>query len=151
MLDVDLACLYGITTFNLNKSVRRNIERFPDDFMFQLTKAEAEPLKFQVGMSKPSGRGGRRTLPLAFTQEGIAMLSSILRSNQAIIVNIGIMRAFVKLRKLLLTHEDLARKLEALEEKYDKQFRVVFDAIRELMSEHSIPRKRVIGLGKRHE
>lgn len=146
MFDVDLAMLYGVTTFNLNKSVRRNFSRFPEDFMFQLTEAEAEPLKFQIGMSKVRGRGGRRTLPYAFTQEGIAMLSSALRSEQAIEVNIAIMRVFVHLREMLVTHGDLSRRLDVLEGKYEKRFKIVFDAIRKLMSEQSVPRKRVKAL-----
>ena len=148
MLDVDLAVLYGVTTFNLNKAIRRNVDRFPEDFMFQLSDEEAEPLKFQIGMSKIRGRGGRRTLPYAFTQEGVAMLSSVLRSDQAVLVNVQIMRAFVKLRELLLTHKDLAQRLNLLERKYDRQFKVIFDAIRGIMSEHKVPRKRVLGLGK---
>ena len=145
MLDTDLARLYGVETFNLNKAVKRNLERFPDDFMFQLTKDEWESLKFQIGMSKPKGRGGRRTPPYAFTEQGVAMLSSVLNSKQAAMVNVEIMRTFVRLRQLLATHEDLARKLEALEKKYDKQFKVVFDAIRELMAPPDPPKKRRIG------
>lgn len=146
MLDVDLAKLYGVTTFNLNKAVRRNIDRFPDDFAFQLSGEEAEPLKFQSGMSKLAGRGGRRTLPWGFTQEGIAMLSSVLRSDQAVQVNITIMRVFVHLRELMVSHQDLARKLESLENLHEKKFKVVFDAIRELMSERVAPRKKILGL-----
>lgn len=143
MLDKDLAELYGVTTFNLNKAVKRNIDRFPDDFMFQLTKEEVEPLRFQIGMSKPAGRGGRRTLPYAFTQEGVAMLSSVLRSPRAIEVNIAIMRAFVRLRRLMVSHEDLAQKLTAMERRYDAQFKVVFDAIRELMKPPSKSTRRI--------
>jgi len=134
ILDNDLAGLYGVETFNLNKAVKRNPERFPEDFMFQLTGDEWKRLKFQAGMSKPTGRGGRRTPPYAFTEQGVAMLSSVLRSPQAVHVNVEIMRAFVRLRRMLATHEGLARKLEALEKKYDRQFKVVFDAIRELMA-----------------
>jgi hypothetical protein len=145
MLDTDLAHLYGVETFNLNKAVKRNLERFPDDFMFQLTKDEWDALKFQIGMSKPKGRGGRRTAPYAFTEQGVAMLSSVLKSKQAALVNVEIMRAFVRLRQLLATHEDLARKLESLEKKYDRQFKVVFDAIRELMAPPAPPQKRRIG------
>jgi hypothetical protein len=141
MLDIDLARLYKVTTFNLNKAVKRNYQRFPDDFMFQLTSEEAEPLKFQTGMSKSVGRGGRRTLPFAFTQEGIAMLSSVLRSEQAIQVNITIMRIFVHLRELLMSHKDLEAKLQALEGKYERRFKIIFDAIRKLMIEQPVAKK----------
>jgi len=134
MLDADLAALYGVTTFNLNKAVKRNLDRFPDDFTFQLTADEANALRFQIGMSKPKGRGGRRYLPFVFTEQGVAMLSSVLRSRRAVLVNIEIMRAFVRLRRMLASNEDLARKLDTLERKYDAQFRVVFDAIRQLMA-----------------
>jgi hypothetical protein len=120
----------------LNKAVKRNRTRFPEDFMFQLTKVEAERLRFQSGISKPTGRGGRRYLPYAFTEQGVAMLSSVLRSNRAIEVNIAIMRAFVKLREIMATQKHLARKLENLEQKlakHDEKFQVVFEAIRQLM------------------
>jgi hypothetical protein len=110
MLDTDLAELYGVETFNLNKAVKRNIDRFPSDFMFQVTKDEIESLRFQFGISKTSGRGGRRYLPYAFTEQGVAMLSGILNSQRAVHVNIAIMRTFVKLRELLTTHKDLANK-----------------------------------------
>lgn len=133
MLDADIAELYGVETFNLNKAVKRNIDRFPSDFMVQLTKEEANSLRFHIGMSKTSGRGGRRYLPYAFTEQGVAMLSSVLNSKRAVQVNIAIMRAFVKLREMLATHKDLARKLNEMEKKYDAQFKVVFDAIRQLM------------------
>jgi len=144
LLDSDLAVLYGVTTFNLNKAVKRNIPRFPDDFMFQLTGDERAALRFQSGMSKAKGRGGRRYLPYVFTEQGVAMLSSVLRTKRAVQVNIEIMRTFVKLRRMLATHEDLARKLNALEKKYDAQFRVVFDAIRQLMAP---PDKKRRGIG----
>lgn len=133
MLDADLAAMYGVTTRALVQAVRRNPARFPADFMFQLTSDEAERLRSQTVISK-SGRGGRRTMPYAFTEQGVAMLSSVLRSPRAVRVNVEIMRAFVRLRAMLSTHVDLARKLLALEKKYDAQFRVVFDAIRELMT-----------------
>ena len=136
MLDSDLAELYGVATFNLNKAVKRNRKRFPEDFMFQLTKEENECLRFQTGISKPAGRGGRRYLPYAFTEQGVAMLSSVLSSDRAVEVNIAIMRAFVKLREILGAHKDLARKLEDIERKlghHDEHFRVVFEAIRQLM------------------
>jgi hypothetical protein len=134
MLDSDLAELYGVTTFNLNKAVKRNISRFPEDFMFQLTEEEAASLRFQIGMSKPKGRGGRRYLPYAFTEQGVAMLSSVLRSRRAVQVNITIMRAFVRLREMIASHKDLTRRLNNLERKYDAKFKIVFDAIRELMA-----------------
>lgn len=143
MLDRDLAKLYGVETFNLNKAVKRNIDRFPEDFMFQLTREDAESLRFQIGMSKISGRGGRRYLPYAFTEQGVAMLSSVLKSNRAVRVNIAIMRAFVKLRQMLATHKDLAKKLEEMEKKYDAQFKVVFDAIRKLMTPPASKRRKI--------
>jgi len=133
MLDYDLAALYGVPTKSLNLAVKRNAARFPNDFMFQLTRAEAEGLRFQNETSK-SRRGGRRYLPYVFTEQGVAMLSSVLRSKRAVHVNIAIMRTFVPLREMLLSNTDLARKLAALEKKYDAQFKVVFDAIRELMT-----------------
>lgn len=142
MFDFDLAALYGVTTFNLNKAVARNRDRFPSDFMLSIPAQEVSRLIFQNGISKP-GRGGRRKPVLAFTQEGVAMLSSVLRSERAVRVNIAIMRAFVQLRTLLSTHADLARKLEDLEKKYDAQFRVVFDAIRLLMTPPDPPRKQI--------
>lgn len=143
LLDRDLAVLYKVTTSNLNKAVKRNADRFPNDFMFQLTSEEADELTFQTGISKPSGRGGRRYLPFVFTEQGVAMLSSVLRSKRAVQVNIAIMRAFVRLRALLATHKDLARKLDEMEKKYDAQFRIVFDAIRELMKPPEEPRRRI--------
>jgi len=130
MMDQDLADLYGVETKVLNRTVSRNIDRFPEDFMFVLTPQELEDLKSQI---VTSGWGGRRYLPRAFTEQGVAMLSSVLRSQRAVQVNILIMRAFVKMRELLASHKDLARQLDALEKKYDKQFRVVFEAIRQLM------------------
>jgi hypothetical protein len=143
MLDADLAELYGVETRVLLQAVSRNQTRFPKDFMFQLSKEEYEFLRSQIVISK-KGRGGRRYLPYAFTEQGVAMLSSILRSERAVQVNIEIMRAFVRLREMIATHKDLVRKLEALEEKYDAQFKVVFDAIRELMAPPT-PKKRKIG------
>jgi hypothetical protein len=132
MLDADLAQLYAVETKTLVRAVKRNLERFPADFMFQLTVEEFATLRYQSGTS--SSRGGRRYHPFAFTEQGVAMLSSVLRSPRAVLVNIEIMRAFVRLRQLLYSHAELARKLEALEQRYDAQFRVVFDAIRELMA-----------------
>jgi len=144
MLDSDLAELYGVETFNLNKAVKRNSARFPSDFMFRLTAKELNLLRFQLGTSK--GRGGRRYLPYVFTQEGVAMLSSVLRSQRAVRVNIQIMRAFVRLRDILAVHKDLAHRLEALEKKFDthdSQFKVVFDAIRDLMRQPEKPKGRI--------
>jgi hypothetical protein len=143
MLDADLAELYGVETRVLLQAVSRNQKRFPKDFMFQLSKEEYELLRSQIVISK-KGRGGRRYLPYAFTEQGVAMLSSILRSERAVQVNIEIMRAFVRLREMIATHRDLARKLEALERRYDAQFKVVFEAIRELMKPPE-PNKRKIG------
>jgi hypothetical protein len=131
MLDRDLAELYGVPAIALRQQVKRNRERFPEDFMFQLTKDEAEVLVSQNVIPSMRSLGG--SLPYAFTQEGVAMLSSVLRSRRAVEVNIAIMRAFVRLRELLASHKDLARKLDELEKKYDEQFKVVFEAIRRLM------------------
>src|SRR6266853_2176070 len=131
MLDFDLAALYGVQTKILNKAVKRNLQRFPADFMFELSDAEFENLRFQFGTSR---WGGRRYRPYAFSEQGVAMLSSVLRSERAVLVNIEIMRAFVRLRQMLAAHADLARKLAALEKRYDAQFKVVFEAIRELMT-----------------
>lgn len=142
MLDTDLAKLYEVDTGTLNRAVKRNAGRFPDDFMFQLSLEEAGRLRCQTGISN---RGGRRYRPYAFTEQGVAMLSSVLRSERAVRVNIEIMRAFVQLRQMLSSHADLARKLAALEKKYDAQFKVVFDAIRELTAPPESSRKRRIG------
>src|SRR4030065_1429791 len=143
MLDSDLAELYGVTTKRLNEQVRRNLSRFPEDFLFQLTESETQVLRSQFATSK-EGRGGRRYLPYAFTEHGVAMLSSVLNSERAIKVNIEIMRTFVRLRQMLASNAELARKLEALEKKYDVQFSVVFDAIRQLMKPDE-PKKKPIG------
>ena len=142
MLDADLAALYQVDVKALNQAVKRNRERFPSDFMFRLTGEEAESLRSQFVTSKP-GRGGRRTAPYAFTEQGVAMLSSVLRSPRAVRVNIEIMRAFVRLRRMLESHADLAKKLDELEKKYDEQFKVVFQAIRELMAPPPPSRKRI--------
>jgi len=147
MLDVDLAVLYGVSTSNLNKAVSRNIERFPSDFMFQLTREEFDNLKFHFGTSS---WGGTRKMPRAFSEQGVAMLSSVLRSPRAIHVNIEIMRAFIRLRQMLASHTELARKLDALERKYDAQFKVVFEAIRQLMAPPE-PKRRPIGFRKGDE
>lgn len=140
MLDADLAALYGVETGALVRAVKRNIERFPPHFMFQLSKEEFEILRSQTGISR---WGGRRYLPYAFTEQGVAMLSSVLRSKQAIQVNIAIMDTFVRLRRMLSSHKELARKLAALEKKYDAQFKIVFDAIRQLMTPPDTKRRQI--------
>jgi len=148
MLDRDLASLYDVSAKVLNQAVRRSLRRFPEDFMFQLTWEEARSLRshFVTLEKEASGRGRySKYRPYAFTEQGVAMLSSVLHSERAIDVNIEIMRAFVRLRQLLATHKDLARKLDALEKKYDAQFRVVFDAIRELMAPPQPKAKRALG------
>jgi len=142
MLDADLAALYGVETGQLVRQVKRNFGRFPDDFAFQLTRKEFTDLKCQFGIS--SSWGGRRTPPWAFTEQGVAMLSSVLRSKRAVAVNIEIMRTFVRLREILATHAELARRLDELEKKYDRQFAVVFDAIRQLMTP-PMPERREMG------
>ena len=142
MLDADLAELYRVPTKSLNLAVKRNADRFPEDFMFQLTDDDVAGLRFHFETSK-RGRGGRRYLPYAFTEQGVAMLSSVLRSSRAVQVNIAIMRTFVRLREMLLSNAELARKLAALENKYDAQFKVVFDAIRELMLPPDPPRRKI--------
>lgn len=141
MFDRDLAELYGVTTGNLNKTVRRNLERFPEDFMFQLTQEENESLIFQFGRPK-EGRGGSRYLSYAFTEQGVAMLSSILNSKSAVQVNIQIMRVFTKLREVMSTHKDLARKIEDLERKFQEKFQehdkkivLIFAAIKDLLAD----------------
>jgi ORF6N domain len=142
ILDIDLAELYGIETRQLIQAVKRNLDRFPADFMFQLTNQEFKDLKSQSATS--SQWGGRRTPPYAFSEQGVAMLSSVLHSPRAVQVNIEIMRTFVRLRRILASHADLAERLEQLERKYDDQFRVVFDAIRQLMKPE-VPDKGSIG------
>ncbi len=170
ILDSDLAELYGVETGHLNRAVQRNLDRFPSDFMFQVTEDELDALRsqtvisknaesslkcqsgiaknaesglrFQSGISK--GRGGRRTLPYAFTEQGVAMLSSVLRSPRAVEVNIAIMRTFVQLRRLMDSNALLAEKIEALEAKYsdhDRQFQLVFDAIRQLIATDATPKR----------
>ena len=166
ILDTVLADLYGVETRVLTQAVKRNLNRFPEDFMFQLTAEEAERLRSQIVTLKnrreeqqtveeterlrsqfvtSNQRGGRRYLPYAFTEQGVAMLSSVLRSDRAVRVNIEIMRAFVRLRQMLEGHKELARKLENLEKKYDVQFKVVFDAIRQLMEPPASKKNRSIG------
>ncbi len=148
MLSDDLAALYGVETKALNRAVKRNVERFPDDFMFQLTGEEWGDLRCQIGTSS---WGGSRVPPYAFTEQGVAMLSSVLRGSRAVQVNIAIMRAFVRLREMLLTNADLARKLAELERKYDTQFKAVFDAIRQLMAPPPAPPKPEIGFHVKEE
>jgi phage regulator Rha-like protein len=140
MIDSDLAELYGVSTKRLNEQVRRNRERFPEDFMFQISKEELLLLRSQFATSK---KGGRRYLPYAFTEQGVAMLSSVLKSKRAIQVNIAIMRTFVELRNILATHKDLARKLENMERQYDEQFRAIFEVIRHLMSPPAKTKRRI--------
>jgi len=141
MLDRDLAELYGVETKVLKQAVRRNIKRFPDDFMFELKKEEDLSLRSQNVTLKRGQHS--KYLSFAFTEQGVAMLSSVINSERAIEVNIAIMRTFVKLREMLSTNKDLAHKLSALEQKYDEQFRVVFDAIRALMTEDKKPKKKI--------
>ena len=144
MLDKDLAALYGVPTKALLQAVKRNPERFPSDFMLHMEKQEVAGLRSQFVTSKKSGRGGRRYAPYAFTEQGVAMLSSVLNSPRAIAVNIEIMRAFVRLRLILASNKDLARRLDELEANTDTRFRQVFEAIRQLMVPPA-PVKRPIG------
>ena len=168
ILDSDIAELYGVETKSLNRAVKRNTERFPADFMFQLTEEELENLRYQFGTSSSrsqfvtlkaeddpdfstqnlrsqiatsSSHGGRRTLPYAFTEQGVAMLSTVLRSPRAVEVNIAIMRTFVQLRSLMQSNKLLAEKIEKLEEKYDQNFQIVFDAIKQLITADDNPSK----------
>ena len=160
MFDTDLAMLYGVEVRSLNQAVARNRKRFPADFAFQLTDDELAALRSQLVISKSptsqassrlrsqivtskTGRGGRRYLPYAFTEQGVAMLSSVLRSARAVEVNIAIMRTFVQLRRLMDSNRDLARKIESLEKKYDEQFSAVFAAIKELITQPPSPRKSI--------
>ncbi len=140
MLDRDLAKLYGVTTGNLNKAVKRNKERFPDDFMFQLTKQEFENLIFHFGRSS---WGGVRKIPIVFTEHGILMLSSVLKSKRAAMVNIQIMRIFIRMREILFNYKNLKEKIENIEKKYDSQFKVIFEVITKLMAEEEKPKKKI--------
>ena len=142
MLDRDLAVLYGVETKQLKQAVRRNIERFPDDFMFELSKDELAHWRSQIVTSKRD-KMGLRYAPMAFTEQGVAMLSSVLRSKRAVQVNIEIMRAFVRLRQMLGAHKHLRKKLADLEQKYDDQFKIVFEAIAELMAPSEETSKRI--------
>lgn len=139
MLDLDLASLYGVETKQLKRAVRRNSERFPDDFMFELTKDEYDSLRYQFGTLKRGAHS--KYLPFVFTDQGVAMLSSVLSSSRAIQVNIAIMRTFTKLREIMATHKDLKRKIEEMEKKYDGQFQLVFAAIKELLDKFKEPEK----------
>lgn len=144
MFDADLATLYGVPTRSLIQAVRRNEERFPSDFMFRLNQEEFDSLRSQIVISK--GRGGRRYIPYVFTEQGVALLSSVLRSQQAILVNIAIMRVFVRLREMMATHKELAVKLRELEgriQDHDEQIVAIFEAIRQLMTPPETPRKRI--------
>ena len=149
MLDADLARLYGVATKNLNKAVKRNASRFPTDFMFRLSSKDQQSLRFQTGTSNLQ-RGGRRYAPYAFTEQGVAMLSSVLRCARAVQVNVAIMRTFVRLREMLATHEELRRKIDAMEKRYDARFQAVFDTIRQML-ETPIPAKKHIGFHARPE
>ncbi len=140
ILDADLAELYGVETKALKRSVKRNIDRFPEDFLIQITSAEFESLRYHFGTSK---RGGVRYLPYAFTENGVAMLSSVLNSKRAIQVNIQIMRTFTRLREIMASHKDLARRLDELEKKYDGQFKIVFDALRALVAPPMKPKRKI--------
>ena len=143
ILDTDLARLYGVEKKILNKAMKRNVQRFPEDFVFRLRREELRTLRFHFGTSK-SGRGGTRYLPYAYTEHGAIMAASVLNSPRAVQMSVFVVRAFVRLRHILASHVDLAKKLEELEKKYDAQFRVVFDAIRQLMKQPE-PTKREIG------
>ena len=140
MLDKDLAELYEVETSHLKRAVRRNIERFPDDFMFELVKDEWQNLRCQIDTSS---WGGVRYAPMAFTEQGVAMLSSVLRSKRAVQVNIQIMRAFTQMRTMLAGYKELKSKIEAMEGKYDEQFQVVFSAIRELIAAEEKPKGKI--------
>lgn len=142
MLDSDIAALYGVTTKHLNQQVKRNADRFPEDFAFRLTANEVASVRPQ-SVTSNAGRGGRRYPPTAFTEHGALMLSSVLNSPTAVSVSIQVVRTFIELRRALLSNADLARKLDALEKRYDSQFRVVFQAIRELMEPPRRAAKRI--------
>ena len=140
ILDKDIAALYEVETKALIRAMKRNLDRFPADFMFQLTLEEVENLRYQFGTSS---WGGRRYRPYAFTEQGVAMLSSVLRSERAVRVNIEIMRVFVRLRQVMSTQADLVRRLDELEQRYDGQFKAVFDALRQLVAPPERSRRRI--------
>ena len=144
MLDSDLAALYDVPTRRLNEQVKRNLNRFPEDFMFQLTREEYENLRSQFATSSnDSGHGGRRYAPFVFTEHGALMAASVLKSRRAVEVSIYVVRAFVQLRQMLATHEDLKRKVEVMEAKYDEQFGIVFEAIRQLLEVDEKPKRKI--------
>jgi hypothetical protein len=141
MLDKDLALLYGVKPIRLREQVKRNIKRFPEDFMFQLNEQEIDQMVSQNAIPSRKHLGGYQ--PYVFTEQGVAMLSTVLNSETAVQANVAIMRAFVRLRRILASHTDLARKLDSLEKKYDAKFRIVFDAIRELMTPPAKPQRKI--------
>ncbi len=146
MLDADLARLYQVNTKTLNRAVKRNLDRFPEDFMFKLGIEESDSLRYQIGTSKKVGRGGRRYLPYVFTEHGVAMLSSVLSSQRAVQMNILIIRAFIKLREMLSTHKDLARKIEDLERKqkeHGQQLTAVYSIVKQLIDPPPKPKRKV--------
>ena len=143
IMDADLANLYGVTTRRFNEQVKRNVRRFPGDFMFQLTQEEYADLRSQIATSSSAAHGGRRHLPFVFTEHGAIMAANILNSARAVRMSIRVVRAFVGLRQMLQSNAELAKKLEALERKYDGQFEVVFQAIRELMAPPPASKKRI--------
>ena len=145
MLDADLAMLYDVETRALNQAVKRNAERFPQDFAFRLCAKELKDWRSQSVMSNPASRMGLRRAPLAFTEHGALMAATVLNSPRAVEVSLHVVRAFIQLREAVATHKDLARRLDALETKYDRRFKVVFDAIRGLMTPPPPPKKRRIG------
>jgi phage regulator Rha-like protein len=149
LLDTDLAELYGVKTQVINQAVKRNQKRFPPDFMFETNEHEAQILKSQIVISRSDWGGRRRSRPYAFNEHGVAMLASVLRSERAIQVNIAIVRAFVRMREFLATHQGLAKKLAKLEQKYDSNFQVVFEAIEHLMGVEQTRTRRKIGFGRR--
>jgi len=140
LLDQDLAKLYDVETRALNQAITRNIERFPEDFMFQLAQYEFDSLKSQI---VTSSWGGVRKRPFVFTEQGVAMLSSVLKSKRAIQVNVQIVRTFIQLREMMMTHKDLKEKIEVMEKRYDKQFKAVFDAIKQLVIQEEQPRREI--------
>jgi hypothetical protein len=146
MFDRDLARLYGVETGHLNRAVKRNIDRFPEDFMFQITKEELQSLICHFGISN---RGGTRKMPYAFTEQGVAMLSSVLKSKQAIRVNIQIMRTFTKIREMIVSNKALREKIETMERKYDNKFKVVFDVIKRLIEKDKIDPVKIVGFRDR--
>lgn len=140
LLDSDLAKLYGVRTAALNRAVQRNEGRFPGDFMFQLNEKEVAALRYQIGISKTEGRGGRRYAPYVFTEQGVAMLSSVLRSSRAVQVNIAIMRTFVRIREMLVTNQKLRHKIEEMEKRYDTKFQVIFATIESMLEDEAVPK-----------